>query len=54
MAKALKLFVRTVDGFNRWVGRFAMNLLYVMGAIMLYAIGSRLFFGQPINWVMEM
>lgn len=54
MGKALRLFVRSVDTVNRWVGRFAMNLLYVMGAIMLYAIASRLFLGKPINWVMEM
>lgn len=54
MGKAVRLFVHGVDTFNRWVGRFAMNLLYVMGAIMIYAIGSRLFLGQPVNWVMEM
>ncbi len=54
MGAALRGFVRTVDTVNRWVGRFAMNLLYVMGAIMLYAVCSRLFLGKPINWVMEM
>ena len=54
MGKALRLFVRSVDTVNRWVGRFAMNLLYVMGAIMLYAVASRLFLGKPVNWVMEM
>src|SRR5690606_313262 len=32
----------------------AMQLLFVMAAIMLYAIASRLFLGRPINWVMEM
>ena len=54
MGGVLRKFVHCVDTFNRWVGRFAMNLLFVMGAIMLYAIGSRLFLGAPINWVMEM
>ncbi len=54
MRSAATLFVRSVDTFNRWVGRFAMNLLFVMAAIMLYAIGSRLILGMPVNWVMEM
>jgi TRAP-type mannitol/chloroaromatic compound transport system permease small subunit len=54
MGKAVAAYVHWVDTFNRWVGRFAMRLIYVMGAIMLYAIFSRLFLGKPINWVMEM
>lgn len=54
MRRLAERYVFIVDGFNRWVGRFAMNLLFVMGAMMLYAIGSRLFLGMPINWVMEM
>lgn len=54
MTKAIRIFVHSVDTFNRWVGRFAMQLIYVMGAIMLYAVASRLFLGKPVNWVMEM
>src|SRR5690606_13445366 len=54
MGKAIRSYVHGVDTFNRWVGRFAMQLLFVMAAIMLYAIASRLFLGRPINWVMEM
>ena len=54
MRRAVTLYVRCVDTFNRWVGRFAMNLLFVMGAMMLYAIFSRLVLGMPVNWVMEM
>jgi TRAP-type mannitol/chloroaromatic compound transport system permease small subunit len=54
MSKAIRTYVRWVDNFNRWVGRFAMQLLFVMGAIMLYAIFSRLALGKPVNWVMEM
>ena len=54
MGKAIRLYVRGVDTFNRWVGRFAMRLIFVMAAIMLYAILSRLVLGQPVNWVMEM
>lgn len=54
VSKAIRLFVTSVDTFNRWMGRFAMRLIYVMGAIMLYAILSRLILKQPVNWVMEM
>ena len=54
MRNAIRLYVHWVDTFNRWVGRFAMRLIFVMGAIMLYAICSRLFLGKPVNWVMEM
>ncbi|MGE0500728.1 MAG: TRAP transporter small permease subunit [Rhizobiaceae bacterium] len=31
-----------------------MYLLFVMGAILLYSTMSRVFFGVPINWVLEM
>ncbi|MBI1621075.1 TRAP transporter small permease subunit [Aquamicrobium sp. cd-1] len=31
-----------------------MQLIFVMGAMMLYAVGSRLFLGKPVNWIMEM
>ena len=51
---AIRAYVHGVDTFNRWVGRFAMRLIFVMAAIMLYAIASRLFFGRPVNWVLEM
>jgi TRAP-type mannitol/chloroaromatic compound transport system permease small subunit len=54
LRQAITLYVHCVDTFNRWVGRFAMNLLFVMGAIMLYAIFSRVVLGIPVNWVMEM
>jgi len=51
---AIQKFVRGVDAFNRRVGRLAMYLFYVMGAILLYSTLSRVFFGTPINWVLEM
>ena len=53
MRRAIETYVRWVDTFNRWVGRFAMQLIFVMGAMMLYAVGSRLFLGKPVNWIME-
>jgi TRAP-type mannitol/chloroaromatic compound transport system permease small subunit len=52
--KAIKLFVLYVDTFNRWVGRFAMQLLFVMGAVLLWSTLSRLFFNAPVNWALEM
>ena len=47
-------FVRTVDAMNYRVGRVAMYLFFVMGAILLYSTLSRIIFGVPINWVLEM
>ncbi len=46
-------FVRSVDAMNYRVGRVAMYLLFVMGAILLYSTLSRIIFGVPINWVLE-
>lgn len=54
MPKPIRLFVHWVDAFNRLVGRFAMRLLFVLAAILLYSTFSRVVLGQPINWVMEM
>jgi TRAP-type mannitol/chloroaromatic compound transport system permease small subunit len=54
MPKPIRLYVRYVDTFNRWVGRFAMQLIFVLGAVLLYATGSRLFLGVPVNWALEM
>jgi TRAP-type mannitol/chloroaromatic compound transport system permease small subunit len=51
---ALAGFVRVVDAFNRRVGRFAMYLFFVMGAILLYTTLSRLLLGVPVNWALEM
>lgn len=54
MPQAAQLFVRYVDAMNYRVGRVAMYLLFVMGAILLYSTLSRIIFGVPINWVLEM
>lgn len=54
MPKAVRLFVRYVDAMNYRIGRFAMYLFYVLGAILLYATFSRLLLGVPINWSIEM
>ncbi len=47
-------FVRYVDAMNYRVGRVAMYLLFVMGAMLLYSTLSRVMFGVPVNWVLEM
>jgi TRAP-type mannitol/chloroaromatic compound transport system permease small subunit len=54
MPEAIKTYVRCVDAVNHRIGRFAMYLIYVMAAILLYATLSRVAFGIPINWVLEM
>lgn len=52
--RAVVAFVRAVDALNKAVGRFAMGLFFVLAAIMLYAVASRAFLGQPVNWALEM
>ncbi len=54
MPSALIAFVRTVDAVNYRVGRVAMYLFFVMGAILLASTASRIFLGVPINWALEM
>jgi TRAP-type mannitol/chloroaromatic compound transport system permease small subunit len=46
--------VRFVDALNYRVGRFAMYLIYVLGGILLASTISRLAFGAPFNWALEM
>jgi TRAP-type mannitol/chloroaromatic compound transport system permease small subunit len=52
--RAVRLFVHFVDAVNYRVGRVAMYLFFVMGAILLASTASRLFLGVPINWALEM
>ncbi|MCP8885326.1 TRAP transporter small permease subunit [Devosia sp. XJ19-1] len=54
MPGPIKLFVRVVDRINRAVGRVAMLLLFAMAGVQLASTFSRLFFGVPINWALEM
>ncbi len=54
MPKPIRLFVRYVDAVNYWVGRFAMYLFFPLAAVLLYATGSRVFAGVPVNWAIEM
>jgi len=52
--KPIRVFVKAVDTFNLWVGRVAMQLLFVMAAILLWSTLSRLLFNEPVNWALEM
>ena len=54
MPEPIKLFVRYVDRLNYGVGRFAMYLIFPMGAILLYSTVARLVLGYPVNWALEM
>jgi TRAP-type mannitol/chloroaromatic compound transport system permease small subunit len=54
MPKAILTFVQTVDALNRAVGRIAIYLLFVLGAILLASTLSRLFTGVAFNWALEM
>ena len=52
--RPIRAFVRIVDRVNRVVGRFAMYLFYVLGAVLLYSTIWRVIFGVPVNWALEM
>ncbi len=54
MPKPIIFFVRYVDAVNRFIGRFAMYLVFVMAAVLLYATISRVAFHVPVNWALEM
>jgi TRAP-type mannitol/chloroaromatic compound transport system permease small subunit len=54
MPTLIRLYVHYVDLVNRRIGRVAMYLLFVMGAIQLYSTFSRLLTGMPVNWALEM
>jgi len=54
MPAAVRAFVRYVDALNRVVGRFAMYLFYVLGAVLLYSTATRVIFDAPVNWALEM
>jgi TRAP-type mannitol/chloroaromatic compound transport system permease small subunit len=54
MPEAVKAYVRYVDAFNRAIGRVAMYLFFVLGAVLLYSTLWRVVFGIPVNWALEM
>jgi TRAP-type mannitol/chloroaromatic compound transport system permease small subunit len=54
MRRFMEVYVRNIDALNRYIGRFAMHLLFVLAAVLLYATLSRLIAGAPVNWALEM
>lgn len=53
MPKPIRLYVRYVDALNRAVGHVAMYLFFVLAAVLLYSVFSRLVIGAPVNWSLE-
>ena len=53
MPKAVKIYVRYVDALNRYVGLFAMYLIFAMIGILFYSTISKSFF-DPSLWTLEM
>ncbi len=53
MPRAAIAFVRLVDKLNYGVGRFAMYLLFVLMAILMWSTISKAFF-NPSLWTLEM
>lgn len=47
-------YVRIVDQVNYRVGRFAMYLIYVLGAVLLASTVSRIVTGAQFSWAIEM
>jgi TRAP-type mannitol/chloroaromatic compound transport system permease small subunit len=54
MPPAIRRFVRIVDAVNYRIGRVAIYLLFVLGAVLLSSTVSRLLIGAPMNWALEM
>ncbi len=54
MPKAVVKFVHAVDAVNRVVGTFAMYLVFMMIAILLYEPIARNLFGKSSIWAVEM
>ena len=53
MPKIVRTYVRSVEAVGRRVGRFAMCLVFVMAAILLWSALSKTFF-VPSLWTLEL
>jgi TRAP-type mannitol/chloroaromatic compound transport system permease small subunit len=51
--EAIKLYVRVIDSWSRYIGLFAMYLIFVMIGILSYASIMKVFF-HPSIWTVEM
>ena len=52
MHKAIRAYVRAVDRMNRFIGRCAMYLIFVMLGVLLYSSLSKALF-EPAIWTLE-
>lgn len=52
MPKAIKLYIRIVDGVNRRVGRLAMYMIFAMIGLLLFSAITKTFF-IPQIWTLE-
>src|SRR5690554_850562 len=52
MPKAILLYIRIVDAMNRFIGRVAMYLVFVLIAILLWSTSSKVFM-TPSMWTLE-
>lgn len=52
LPKAIRVYVRWVEGFNRRMGRVAMLLIFAMMAVLLYSVFTKLTGRAPI-WIVE-
>lgn len=52
MPEAIKTYVRVVERINHRVGRFAMYLLFVLMAVMIWSTASKIIH-LPANWTLE-
>ena len=53
MPKAIRAYVRWIEGLNRFVGEFSMYIVLLMTAILVFETLSRAFFNKPHIWVVE-
>lgn len=52
MPRALVVFIRYVDWISKYVGRFAMYLIFVMLGVLLYSSFAKTFLAPPL-WTLE-
>ena len=52
MPEAVKLYVRAVDALNRYIGLFAMYMIFAMIAVLFYSTITKAFF-LPALWTLE-
>ena len=53
MPKAIRAYVRWIEGLNRFVGEFSMYIVLLMTAILVFETLSRAIFNKPHIWVVE-